>query len=303
MDDLKRITTLIIGILICLSVFLGCKITVKDDAPELNASSDEIINAETYQDDVIADNIADINNINNNIITDGIVADSSIIDAQINVFTQEYDGNNIAEILTMSSETENANIDRINGLILNDIQQPYNQFKANQDDYGWVEIKSYPFTSRDYLQIVTTYVEYPIYGTDGEIYSYNFSLTKGRYIELSEIMNDLGLTDAALTQKIQDLYARDVREEDESVIKVTAKGFLITANYDESPEPVTQLLLKVTIQHPGADSWESFFSYIPQTDELLRLQSDLFDSNEPDKMDPPLWYERRMAYGGIELDD
>lgn len=219
---------------------------------------------------------------------------------EITPVVQEYDGDNIAEILSMSYGGENAGIEQINASILGGVLEIYNQFTENRDEYSWIEIKSYPFSSEDYVQIVTTCADYPSYGTDGEIWSYNFDVKRGVWVELGAIMTELGFTDATLTQKIQEVYARDVREEDEIVTDVSAEGFLIVG---DSANPVTKLLLKVSIQHPGADVWESFFSYTPQGEKLLRLQSEcLFDAGEMDKMDPPLWYERRLAYGGIEAE-
>lgn len=294
---IKRIIVLIIVILVCLSIFSGCNITISD------GQNNQEKETET---DVKIEEMDGIYNWNENEkdnwdYDDDIIPEEFIYPVpEINPVMQNYDGFNIAEILIMSYEGENAGIEKINASILDGILQTYLQFIENQDEYSWIEIKSYPFTSDDYVQIVMTYAEYPIYGTDGEIWSYNFDVKRGVSVELGEVMDNLGFTEAMLTQKIQELYARDIREEDEFVTEAAAKGFLITG---DSLYPVTKLLLKVSIQHPGADIWESFFSYIPQTDELLRLQSDLFDSNEPDKMDPPLWYERRMAYGGIELDD
>ena len=55
--------------------------------------------------------------------------------------------------------------------------------------HDWIEIKSYPFTYGDYLQIVTTSVVYPIYGTHGEMTSYNFSRKENTEPVFKSVLN------------------------------------------------------------------------------------------------------------------
>jgi hypothetical protein len=207
-------------------------------------------------------------------------------DAKIAVMTQEYEGDNIAEILKIEYDGENPEIAAINSDISNDVYQRYSDFKTGGEQEGnWMETRAYPFTGDDYLQIVMTQVEYPIYGTDGEIWSYNFDRRENARVLLADVMNALELTEDALTQRIKELYTPEFPSQ--SVGAVSARGFRIL------PDGQTQLLLRVTVENSEAEPWDSFYGFIPQTGELLPLNKEcLFAPEEMDRMDPPLSYDR-----------
>jgi hypothetical protein len=207
-------------------------------------------------------------------------------DAKIAVMTQEYEGDNIAEILKIEYEGENPEISAINSDISQEIYQRYSDFKTGgEQGDSWMETRAYPFTGDDYLQIVMTQVEYPIYGTDGEIWSYNFDRRENARVLLADVMNGLELTEDALTQRVKELYAPE--SPSQSVGAVSARGFLIL------PGGQTQLLLRVTVENSEAEPWDSFYGFSPQTGELLPLNKEcLFAPEEMDRMDPPLSYDR-----------
>ena len=228
-------------------------------------------------------------------------------ETEIGVMTQEYIGDNIAEILMIKYDGgqpalerynwKNPEIETLNLTIKSGIQQLYNDFKnemakAGDDWYDWIEIKSYPFTSDDYLQIVMTSVTYPTYGTDGDMTSYNFSKKQNRYILLEEVMDDWGFTKEIIAQNVKKLYVPDSGQ---SYIKeAVPTGFLFCRGTD----PYTVFLLEVTIDNPDAGEWKTFYAYEPgvisrQFDEFYQLNANcLFDPYDLDQMDPPLCYGR-----------
>jgi hypothetical protein len=178
----------------------------------------------------------------------------------------------------------------LNNSIKFGIQQIYNDFMANRGE-DWIEIKSYPFTSDEYLQIVTTYRTLPADGTDGEITSYNVSKKENRYITVDDAMNDLGLTEEIIAQNVKELYVPEMPSM--SVGEVKPKGFLIRQGADS---PYTLFLLEVVIENPEADAWRYFFAYIPQLNEFYQLNSQcLFDPYDMDEMDPPLSYGKTVG--------
>lgn len=230
-------------------------------------------------------------------------ADSAVNNdsARIGVMTQEYIGDNIAEILMINYDGSqpaltqfggrNPELESLNNAIKFGIQQRYNEFMANNRDGRWIEIKSYPFTGEDYLQIVMTSAVYPSYGTDGSMWSYNFDKKENEFMSLADVMAKLGLNERTLAQKVKNLYVPE--DSSLSVGEVKATGFLI----GRGPSgPVTQLLLEVVIENSGAEPWKHFFSYTPALNELVQLNNKcLFDPYDMDQMEPPLYYQREAT--------
>ena len=216
----------------------------------------------------------------------------------IGVMTQEYNGKNIAEILMLNYDGEqpalketggkNPEIDSFNNSIKFGVQQIYNDFTAkNTSGEDWIEIKSYPFTSDKYLQIVTTYIEYPIYGTDGNITSYNFDKKANKFMALSDVMDGLGLTNDSIAQKVKELYVP--ASPTMSVKEVNPTGFLMRQG---TLGLYTEFLLEVTIDDSESGPWIYFYGYSPELNKLEQLNPNcLFDPSDMDQMDPPLSYQ------------
>ncbi|HWR56600.1 MAG TPA: hypothetical protein VN462_08825 [Negativicutes bacterium] len=223
--------------------------------------------------------------------------------AEIGVMTQEYIGDNIAEILMINYDGSqpalarfggrNPEIESLNNAIKFGIQQRYNEFRESNRAGRSIEIKSYPFTSEDYLQIVMTSASYPSYGTDGSIWSYNFNKKDNEFMALADVLAELGLNERTLAQRVKNMYVPE--DSALTVGEVKATGFLISRG---SSGPVTQLLLEVVLENSGAEPWKYFFSYTPALNELSRLNSKcLFDPYDMDQMEPPLSYQREAAGG------
>ncbi len=221
--------------------------------------------------------------------------------AEIGVMTQEYAGDNIAEILMIKYDGQqpalapygyrNPEIESFNNAIKFGIHQRYNEFMDNNHDGRTIEIKSYPFTSQEYLQIVTTSVIHPAYGTDGSIASYNFNKKENRFMALADVMEELRLDESTLTKQVKKLYTP--QEPSRSVGEVEATGFLIVQGLSG---PLTQLLLEVEIKQDGTESWKHFFAYTPVLNELLQLNRHcLFDPADMDRMEPPLSYRQEQT--------
>lgn len=217
---------------------------------------------------------------------------------KVGVMTQEYKGDNIAEILMIEYDGnqppfaefggKNPEIEMINNNIKNGIQRTYNEFISNPNDMDWMVIKSYPFTNDKYAQIVTTSCMYPTYGTDGDLESYNFSKKDNSYITVSDEMKKFNLTNESLAEKVKSLYTPETSSM--SVGEVKPKGLLFTDGPDGD---FVQILMEVTINNLEADPWKYFYSYAPQTNELIQLNGEcLFDPSLMDIMDPPLSYQK-----------
>jgi hypothetical protein len=207
----------------------------------------------------------------------------------ISLTTQEYDGTNIVEIpYIVYAEDRNPEIDSLNRSVNQGVQMIYENFLENQSDGESIEIRSYPFTTDKYLQVVVTYITYPIYGTDGEMFSINYDREADRAMSVL----DLGLSEDELLYEVGQAFVPEV--EGSLIDEVRLVGFLMheTENGD-----VPELLLQIAVDTPGADVWEGFYSYMndnnSNTNDLIRLTSTcLFDPYNMDQMDPPLAYSK-----------
>ncbi|MCL1793248.1 MAG: hypothetical protein FWG34_05210 [Oscillospiraceae bacterium] len=320
-----------IGILIALTFFLptfmlSCKIAKIHEGTDENEKTEEFgkpgETEKTEDETMIVENSEIVRFTQNETETEATKGDELVLasidnsETKIGIMTQEYIGDNIAEILMIKYDGnqpaleqynwKNPEIETINLAIKSEVQQVYDDFmnemaKFGDDWFDWIEIKSYPFTSDDYLQIVMTYAAYPIYGTDGEMTSYNFSKKENRYVTLEEAMGEFGLDEKTIAQNAKALYIP--RSGSDYIEEIKTVGFLFCRGTD----PYTIFLLEVTIETPGAGEWKSFYAYEPnilsrQLDEFYELSSYcLFDPYDMDQMDPPLCYGRENTDESLNL--
>ena len=223
------------------------------------------------------------------------------INPKIGVTLQRYDKDNIAEILGIyyDGKQTNPEIDAINRAIKTELKDLYDDFMSNyyEEDFSSIDIKSYPFTSDEYLQIVSTYAVSPSY-SEGHMKSYNYSKKEDRYITLADAMKHLGLTKDIIERKAKELYVPYAPDnpnefvEEEFIYKAEPVGFLIRQG---EQGPYTTFLLEVSINSVYVSYMEPMlYAYIPQTNKLYYLNSCLFDPSEMDQsvynMERPLSY-------------
>ncbi len=210
----------------------------------------------------------------------------------IGMMTQEYIGDNIAEIPMIFYDGlqpslkdynhKNPEIELINGEIKNGIQQTYNNFNKKGKD--WIEIKTYPFTSKRYIQFIITSTVFPNYGTDGSVCSYNFDKSKNKWISIEEILKDMKLTKGELAKKVSNMYASENKTS--SITKAVAKGFLLSGKSAE-------ILLEVNIKHKNSEPEQRICKYSPSNQHLIFYNGIcLYDKSKTDKMKPPLFCQK-----------
>ncbi len=222
---------------------------------------------------------------------------------QIAVLTQEYNGDNIGEILFLSYDDtqadlqqydgKNPEIESLNHTIANGVLTDYNDYMEKAGSDSWVEVRSYPFTSDEYLQIVTTYCECPTYAIDGNLYSYNFDRKNNRFMSVDDALADLKLDRDTVADTASGLIQDYYPNTSVTVESVDVAGFLIQ---EGASGPLTQLLLQVNATEDEVGDWEGFFGYTPALNELIRLNGQcLFDPSDMDQMNPPLSYQQGSA--------
>ena len=213
--------------------------------------------------------------------------------ARIGFLTQEYKDGNIAEIPYIEYDGEtNPEIESINRAMNQGLQRVYDDFMNDPGDNAAmdqiIEIRSYPFTSPDYLQVVTTCGFFPNLGYNGDISSINYDRNAKRWISNQEILDQLGMTEDDLSFKVGKLFEPTLTDEKIDTIKLG--GFLIREGLEG---PIVELLLAITSSSP--DTWRmihDFYSYTPELDQLFQMNlMCLFDPAAMDQMDPPLSYQ------------
>lgn len=218
-------------------------------------------------------------------------AESESSSVWISFPTQEYIDDNIAEIPYFNYDgSRNQTIDSMNNSLAQGIGKIYDDFINSDHGHSWIEIKSYPFTSDDYIQVVVTNVVYPNYGNDGDLFTINYDKNTNMFVPTNVALDQLGMTEDQLLNMVGELFQPD--SPDIAIQDVKLAGFL----YTEGPSTtLIELLLEITVINPDDDTWKSFYSYLPEYDELIKLTNTecLFDPHDMDQMDPPLNYQKQ----------
>ncbi|MDR1427316.1 MAG: hypothetical protein LBJ08_06120 [Bifidobacteriaceae bacterium] len=231
----------------------------------------------------------------------------------IEVLEQSYESNDIVEILWLTYDGQqpaleeagwkNPEIEAINRDIQQTVFLPAQQREPADGDWvdRLIDIRSYPFTSEDYLQIVTTSVAYPNNGSVGALYSWVFDRRANAWVPPESAYGEAGLSGDALREAVAAAFV-PVADGD-SVVDVEPSGFVFVQGGDGW---VPRFLVTVRGVDGAGTAWDAFFSYQPTNPSgrtLTRLNSSLlFDPAEPDATDPPLMYAGPVADSGMWLD-
>jgi hypothetical protein len=241
-----------------------------------------------------------------------LFASRAFAEPRIAAQVQTYEGPSIkngdgaVEILSLKDSAKNAGADAFNKAVRSTVVKFYDDFLAMKKEYpegeDWAVIRSYPFTGKKYLQVVTHYVVYPNYGNDGNIASFVYDRQKKSLVTVSDVMKQYGLDADELTRRVKKWFEKPLpegyKEGNESVTGVEAAGVYFVESGDT--DTVTpELLLYVTVDVPEAGEWTYLFTYEPDGDEtewpglpqhpLNKMNVNyLFSPGAVDKMNPPL---------------
>ena len=227
---------------------------------------------------------------------DGAIDNSA---TEIGVAIQEYEGDDVAEILIIRYDGEQKVLEEFGGLnpeiemVNHEIEaQPLKLYHDFQDGKlgDSLEIRSYPFIDDDLIQIITSTVVYPETRPDlySNLWSYNFSKAKNQFVMIDNILEDLNISREDISKKFNELYKSDF--ENEKIVEVQTTGFLID---NLNHKAITYLFLNVTLELES-DPYSSFFIYSPVNNSLEILEPKCMFNPKKFKnmapMDPPLAY-------------
>ena len=228
-----------------------------------------------------ADNVVELNSPSGNqVIISNDDPQSSLFSIAMHV--QEYVESNIVEIPEFVGSS--IEIDKLNAAINEDIVEPFHVFMSEKQDHQWVEIKTYPFSSADYLQVVITYTILPNYGDNTKIFSYVYDIELDSYVTVSESLGYNGFDS-------EEMIAYIIRHTEDLNIGLSPVNVELAAlRYFGG---LVEFLTSVEFINPeDGTSYFEYYSYIPGSDyELNQLDSRiLFDPYDMDEMVPALSY-------------
>jgi hypothetical protein len=183
-----------------------------------------------------------------------------------------------------------------NDAIYNDVYSRIENFEEKDDlpeGYG-ILVYAYSFTDENYIQIYHTVLEYPTYGTAGDLFGYVYDIANDDYITLDEFLTSNYVTAEEITEEIVTLYSED--KPTDSIGGVYLKTFNLSMDPQGNYSPSILFEMEVTASEAG-DPYKGFYVYSPVDDDVWELNSEqLFDPSSVDEYDPPLhcqegWYD------------
>ncbi len=116
------------------------------------------------------------------------------------------EGNTVIQIPKFVAEGNNPAVDTLNEEIQKNQGEVYKEWKDAQDPVRGLEIKSYLFTSEDYVQAVVTQLEFPTYGTHGDVFSYHYDVKEQKVVTLADALAKFNLTEDDVLAQFQAAY-------------------------------------------------------------------------------------------------
>lgn len=154
----------------------------------------------------------------------------------------------------------------LNQRISEELSESYNA--SWEDTENWLEIKSYLYSNEKYLQAVSTIIQYPNYGTYGDVYSYNYDITNQKAMTLEDGLALSGISEADLLMAVEEAYQPD--GEGEEYNKAELGGFRV------KDDGTLDFYLKLFINNSLADDHDMLAVY-HMSDKTLECSTQLTD--------------------------
>jgi hypothetical protein len=217
---------------------------------------------------------------------------------------EDYTGNAMIEYLEIGAdfETYTPAMIEMNDAIYDDVGTRIDRYEElleesdnNTSNYiGGINVWGYSISDEKYIQIYNTVLEYPSYGTSGDLFGFVYDIEKDDYITLDEFIKSVGTTADEITNEITEIYASS------NPTNTVGGVYLKTFNLMKGPdgEYVYGFMFEMELTSQEADEpWKYIFMYTPFDGELWEMNPDqLFDPYSVDQYDPPLhcqegWYD------------
>ncbi len=202
----------------------------------------------------------------------------------VSMAQQEYVGSNIFEIPRFDGEGKDA--DMLNAQ-LSEQTAPYlsGWDSIKNDDTFWYEIKSYPICGGRYRQVAVTAIEYPNYGTDGDVFSLCYDAQEHKLLSLDDALLTAGVSRETVEQRVGMLMTGYLSEGD-LVIEISFPAFVFAGSE-------LCVVARAFIENDLADEHDELYVYNTAQDTLSDYTGGLLlPGGLCDRLDPPLNYDR-----------
>lgn len=142
------------------------------------------------------------------------------------------EGDSTIQIPTFKSPGENPQTRALNDKIEENHTKLYEEWKNRSDNsVRELEMKSYLFADEYYVQAVVTQLEFPTYGTQGDIFSYNYDIKHHKAVTLSELFSEtIWKVFRSEEDVVKSLTAELALQSDRIVERAEIQGFRILEN-------------------------------------------------------------------------
>jgi hypothetical protein len=165
------------------------------------------------------------------------------------------------------------------------LEEPENKPEITFED-GGIYAYAYSITDENYIQVYNTILEYPAYGTSGELFGFVYDIKNDDYVTLDEFLETIGDNRDDLTFAMTEHYAAS--NPGVTFGTVDLRTFLLSPGPDG--DYLYSFLFEMEITPPEADEpYKSFYIYTPQNGEVWEMNGEqLFDPADVDAYDTPL---------------
>jgi hypothetical protein len=215
------------------------------------------------------------------------------IAAYANLAIQEYSGVMMIEVIDLGTDYETlpAGMSEMNQAIYDDVVSRIESFGETYDEnetgayLQGLDIWAFSMSDENYIQIYNTMLEYPSYGTAGELFGFVYDVKNDDYVTLDEFLSSEGLKADEVIENIEAVYT-DYYPED-TVEEINLKAFI---KIDDEGEYYNAILLEMTVIPEGADEpYQAFYAYSPDDNDITDIDRvELFDPEVMDVFETPL---------------
>jgi hypothetical protein len=170
---------------------------------------------------------------------------------------------------------------------INRYEELLEESENNTKNYiGGINIWGYSISDENYIQIYHTILEYPTYGTEGDLFGFVYDIAEDDYVTLDEFMETVGTTADELSDEITEIFAST--NPTDTVNSVNIKTFNLMLSPDGEYSYGFMFEMETTAEK-AEESWKRFYMYTPFDGEVWEMNSEqLFDPYSVDQYDPPL---------------
>ncbi len=193
--------------------------------------------------------------------------------------------NEVEEVMMLNSFQEHVpGMEEFNEKIRGEILSVTN---SELTDDQWFDIRSYPVTSADYVQVATSVAVCPDSSRDPDVFCYNYSFSKSRIMDKNDALSASGMTEAQILERIVGLWEKD---NGYAPGKITYRGFIIRRD-----SSVDMFYSIDTVSDEGLP-YRKTIAYDPVSDKIRKVfeeGGEVIPASECDDTKPELTHGRK----------